>query len=282
MYHAFLVWLDAHPGVLFFLVVARVPAFQLGVLLALAWFIGFRASRAAPTPAESEMAFARALRRNSFYSYAALLLVCCLIIGYGLDWAWRPSERATMRLAANMDVFVLLAVLCDVALLVVLGILLSTGRSTFSHFDWFPELRRVLPTLVLSVSIVIGADVIQQLSPGFRLNIEASSSLPLPVARQWVVSCWTLWILLVVPVAEELLFRGLIFASVQQVAGRFAAVAVTAVAFALMHASVDRFLMMLFIGVALGALRDLGRSLAAPIAVHLLINATALIRHWWI
>ena len=79
--------------------------------------------------------------------------------------------------------------------------------------------------------------------------------------------------------AEELLFRGVLFAAVERLAGPVAAVVVSAAAFAVAHLpvyGVGALPLMLAGGLVLGWCRAWSRSLVAPTAVHAIADLAAL------
>jgi membrane protease YdiL (CAAX protease family) len=91
------------------------------------------------------------------------------------------------------------------------------------------------------------------------------------------------WALIVtaVAVAEESLLRGSLFTAVEQRRGTVAAVAVTSVAFALLHAPVYGWAVVpldLTVGVWLGALRAVTGSVTAPAIAH----TAADLAGWWL
>lgn len=91
---------------------------------------------------------------------------------------------------------------------------------------------------------------------------------------------WAL-IVVVVAVAEEALLRGSLYAAVEQRAGTVAAIAVTSVAFGLLHAPVYGWGVVpldVAVGVWLGVLRAVTGSVAAPAVAHALADLAG----WWL
>ena len=82
---------------------------------------------------------------------------------------------------------------------------------------------------------------------------------------------------LVAPVVEELTYRGLGFAAVQQFFGGGAAVVVTALAFGLAHGLVIALPVLTIFGLILGWLRLRTRSVYPPIILHSIFNGAALL-----
>ena len=74
------------------------------------------------------------------------------------------------------------------------------------------------------------------------------------------------------PIAEELFFRGVLFAAARQHLSRGWAILASGAAFSLIHTNPVGFLPILVIGSLLAYLYERTGSLAAPIAVHMLHN----------
>jgi membrane protease YdiL (CAAX protease family) len=91
---------------------------------------------------------------------------------------------------------------------------------------------------------------------------------------------WAL-IVVMVAVAEEAVLRGSLYAAVEQRAGTVAAIAVTSVAFGLLHAPVYGWAVVpldVAVGVWLGVLRAVSGSVAAPAVAHALADLAG----WWL
>jgi membrane protease YdiL (CAAX protease family) len=82
---------------------------------------------------------------------------------------------------------------------------------------------------------------------------------------------------LVAPIVEELTYRGLGFAAVQQFFGGGVAVVVTALAFGLAHGLVIALPVLTIFGLILGWLRLRTKSIYPPIILHAIFNGAALI-----
>lgn len=83
--------------------------------------------------------------------------------------------------------------------------------------------------------------------------------------------------LIVAPVCEELLFRGLLQGFLEEKTGRTVlSVALTAIAFAAIHMSAYSFLPLLAVSACFSAARIKSGGLAAPVIAHSLYNALAM------
>ncbi|MGI8825667.1 MAG: CPBP family glutamic-type intramembrane protease [Chloroflexota bacterium] len=85
----------------------------------------------------------------------------------------------------------------------------------------------------------------------------------------------------VVAVAEEILLRGVLFSAVNEVYGPMAAVALTSIAFGLLHVPLygwNALPLDLAVGFWLGGLRLLSGGVTAPAVAHVLADVAA----WWL
>ena len=83
---------------------------------------------------------------------------------------------------------------------------------------------------------------------------------------------------LVIPIAEELLYRGVVFKRLQLLLGKWAAIVLSAVIFGVMHANLVQFLYAGILGVLLAFLLDKTGKLYAPVLGHISANLAAVIR----
>lgn len=81
---------------------------------------------------------------------------------------------------------------------------------------------------------------------------------------------------LAVPVAEEVLFRGVIYRWLRQSRGIAVSVAASAAVFALVHANLQVAVQIFIVGAALAYLYERSGSLVPPIVTHVAINLTSL------
>ena len=82
----------------------------------------------------------------------------------------------------------------------------------------------------------------------------------------------TLVAVLVAPVVEELLFRGLLLPALQRWVGHTVSIVLSALFFAAGHIDLFVFLPMLAMGLVMGYLYDRTRSIAAPLTMHITYN----------
>jgi membrane protease YdiL (CAAX protease family) len=80
-------------------------------------------------------------------------------------------------------------------------------------------------------------------------------------------------IVLLAPVVEELLLRGVVLGAMQRRVGRWPGIALSAVMFATLHGSLWSFLPMTVLGLALGRIATGRRSLWPAVILHVAYNA---------
>ena len=85
----------------------------------------------------------------------------------------------------------------------------------------------------------------------------------------------------VAPVAEEILFRGILYPAVKQLGHPRVAVIGTALLFALFHVNLLTFASLTAVALALIALYEFTDNLLAPITAHAVFNASNLIMLLW-
>jgi membrane protease YdiL (CAAX protease family) len=82
--------------------------------------------------------------------------------------------------------------------------------------------------------------------------------------------------IIVAPVIEEWLFRGVLQQVLRPIFGSVLAIALQALVFAVAHGNFAQFLQLLLAGALLGVLFQVSGSLAVAAAVHALLNVAAL------
>ncbi len=87
-------------------------------------------------------------------------------------------------------------------------------------------------------------------------------------------------VVLLAPIVEELLFRGLGFSLLHRF-GRVAAIVLVGIAFGLAHGLVEALPLLAAFGIALAYLRSETASVVPPIVLHSLFNAIALVASVW-
>lgn len=99
-------------------------------------------------------------------------------------------------------------------------------------------------------------------------------------------SVWQLVLLLllggvIIPLKEELVFRGLVYPPLREVCGRGGGIIATAAFFAIVHFDLIRFLPLLLGGLVLTWLYERFRSLWPAIIAHGIWNSLMIVLMWW-
>jgi membrane protease YdiL (CAAX protease family) len=89
----------------------------------------------------------------------------------------------------------------------------------------------------------------------------------------WLVALQGFTAIIVAPVGEELLFRGVLYVFIKQRGRPQLALWATSVLFALVHGNLAGFLFFIFLAMVLVAVYERTRNLFAPILLHSLFNA---------
>ena len=123
---------------------------------------------------------------------------------------------------------------------------------------------------------VLGAAGLVAVPTWLRLTgATVPAQLPLDALLSWAM------VVSAVAVTEELLLRGILFTDLESAWGAPAAVGVTAAAFGLLHVPLygwEALPLDLAVGVWLGGLRIISRTVAAPAVAHTLADLAA----WWL
>jgi membrane protease YdiL (CAAX protease family) len=107
---------------------------------------------------------------------------------------------------------------------------------------------------------------------GFQPPIEAIHRLVFLEQRPWVLALTGLLACVVGPIAEEFLFRGVLYPTIRRQAAAPLAMIITGAVFALIHTNVIGFLPITLLGGLLAYVYERTGSLLAPMAVHVIHN----------
>jgi membrane protease YdiL (CAAX protease family) len=154
-----------------------------------------------------------------------------------------------------------------------------------TRFRLRPNPARRVASLARSVPLGLAAGVCAFVTSLALAGI--LSLLGLPVTEQdWVrdlledrgqVARLVPWLVLIVPVSEEVFFRGYMFRRIAERAGTAAGMAISSVTFAVMHFNLSGFLVYVGIGCILAWVYSRTGRLAAPIAGHVIHNTIVLL-----
>lgn len=150
------------------------------------------------------------------------------------------------------------------------------GLGCLTYLVAFPVVVACSQLTVYIVMMITGEPPVDQLAITY-LKMARTSPLLLTVAL--------LAILVIAPVIEEFVFRGLLLTYLKQKMGRWGAIIVSAALFALFHyapqqkaSNFSLFFSLFSLAFFLGFLYERQRSLVAPIALHMTFNSISVIR----
>jgi membrane protease YdiL (CAAX protease family) len=127
---------------------------------------------------------------------------------------------------------------------------------------------------------------VQLFEAGFSTVVEWITQKPFPVqialpaireALQTNPITVVASIVFLAPMAEEVLFRGLLFGALQRWLSARGTILLTAMLFALIHVQAIYFLPIFLVGVLCGWARHKSGSLAVPMLLHILNNGISLV-----
>ena len=146
----------------------------------------------------------------------------------------------------------------------------SDLRDTFAlkRASW--SCKRVALTAVL---IVIGMLVVLALLPSQQQGEAEGNGAPFDAARALPYLLNAIVLVIVSPILEELMFRGLGFKLLERY-GRATAIVLTGLAFGLFHGQLQQLPALIAFGCAMGYLRSATNSIYPAIATHALLNLT--------
>ncbi|CAI6000331.1 unnamed protein product [Closterium sp. NIES-65] len=118
----------------------------------------------------------------------------------------------------------------------------------------------------------VGAGILAGMGAGMRAGILAGMGAGMLDVLQPL-----LWVAVSPAVAEELLFRGLLFTTLQERLGRIDAAMLSAALFALFHLSLALLFPNMALGIAASLLAVYSKNVLPAVALHTTYNASALI-----
>jgi membrane protease YdiL (CAAX protease family)/Pyruvate/2-oxoacid:ferredoxin oxidoreductase delta subunit len=202
---------------------------------------------------------------------AALVLVVAFALLVG--------AQAFVSGLAGAPVWSGVALVCyDLALVALLWYLArrrGVAAVTAYRLDTWPEWTSALYALAIAVACWLFSVTYRAVVLGIGLHPPASAGTDLPglFGPGTVGAVLTVIVVAVLgPALEEVLLRGVVMGALRGRIGMWPAIGVSAVVFALLHASVWSLLPLTVLGVGLGWLAARSRSLWPAIAAHVLYN----------
>lgn len=217
---------------------------------------------------------------GDFLVEAALVLACaCLGLFMG-GWAQHLLGNAGPEETAPSTMIISVLSLHGAGLVLITAFLRQHGTGWAEAFG-FPQRksRAVLWGIVGWLIGLPGIILFQALSLKWmaRLHWEAKEQMPVDVVRNaqsWLaIVVLGLLTVVLVPLVEEVLFRGILYPAIKGRGYPQLALWSSAVAFGAVHGNLMAFLPLTFFGVLLVVLYELTGNLLAPVVTHGLFNA---------
>jgi membrane protease YdiL (CAAX protease family) len=214
------------------------------------------------------------------YAIVSQLAVAAFLAGQDLQAATQPGTRTWVLMQAADTLAKLL-----VSLLV---IFMLARNSLFPRDAAVPRIIRkagigLLTGLILApntlVQLQMSSAIWQWLHPAQTLPVHpVLLALKESTMEPWGPAVLAIAAIVVAPLGEELLFRGLVLGAVWRLTGRaWLSVVISGVLFGAIHGQPQDILPLCTMGVILGYVRLRTRSLVPPITAHALFNARTMI-----
>lgn len=207
------------------------------------------------------------------WSMAEAMLVLAVAFALLVGVRSIPADVAGSPLMSGLIVLV-----HDAALGALLFLLLkrhATPAMTALRLDRTPEMMSVLRALGVAVGCWLFSLLYRSAALGFGIRPPAGDGADLRSlfgSGAMGPALTVLAVAIIGPVLEELLLRGIVLRAVAGRTGVWLAIVVSAVAFALLHASAWSFLPLFVLGIGLGWVAVKSRSLWPAIGAHVLYN----------
>lgn len=140
-------------------------------------------------------------------------------------------------------------------------------------------IRTIILGLVLSIVLLLGTLglgwIIIELMNTFSIPVEAQPAVQVvQEAQTWTQRCYyAIGAILLAPVAEEILFRGILYPSIKELGYPRFALWSTSLLFALIHFNILSFIPLTFVAVMLILAYEETDNLLTPIIAHAVFNA---------
>lgn len=240
-----------------------------------------------PTEAAEAAAAARRYRRRSFaaaFGYLGIYLGTQIVLI--LPFTVLVIMRAVMEYAGDMDAVLaaVTATVADKAILltaasgaltvVVLWILFACRKKRFlSEISLLPlRGRPVWPVLLIGICANLSVSGVLSLLPAHWLQSYSDISTML---LGEISPLLVLFVVLLAPVVEEIVFRGLIYTRLRRALPRIAALLLASLLFGLLHEHPVWIAYTFVLGLLLNLIFDWYGSLLAPICLHLAFNGAS-------
>jgi membrane protease YdiL (CAAX protease family) len=189
---------------------------------------------------------------------------------------WYFHGGTFLSVATRPMVAIAAQILCYLLFFLIVYVFISVerGQPLLAALSWnWPRGWRWTHLLIFGVALSVGLELILRLLP-------TPKTLPVNELFKTPLQAFLLSIFSVSlgPLFEEFFFRGFMYPALARRLGRTSSVVLTAILFALVHTTQlanawAPVLMIFIVGVALGAVRAVTRSLASSLLVHIAYNS---------
>lgn len=218
---------------------------------------------------------------------AGWILVClCFgsVLGNGLMWLLSKAGVVLGSTEKNLVDFVVGSLSLQGPVLVLAGLFLRRHELAWSEAFGFGRTspRRCVGQAVAAVSVIlptammlgaVAAVVLTRL--GFKPEMQPAVRMLSEGPPTWHLIVYGLGAVVLAPLAEEVLFRGLLYPALRRVCAPATAVWMAALPFAGMHFNAMAFLPMTFLAVTLTWLYERTENLLTAILAHALFNGVS-------
>lgn len=201
-----------------------------------------------------------------------LAIIGVYVVAY--FFAWLVSYIITRSTNADMSLTVFIATLIQYPAVIIFAIWLLRKRGMADPVLSF-SLKRSDPTMILWGLLVIVA-----MSIVLEPLLDLFPAGQMDVMRQYVLTggAFTMFtVIILAPVLEEMLFRGIIQESTSRFYGPMAGILIASAIFAIVHPNPQQIINAFFSGLILGYIYYRTRSLIPVIIIHAINNAVAYI-----
>jgi membrane protease YdiL (CAAX protease family) len=224
----------------------------------------------------------RGYLRSACIAYAATgILIIVFVLIRMRAGSQEVAAGDLLRFLMDRNNFVFIAVLDDCALLLL--VVLEMRRPEVAVFLRKAALPAVSAgrVIVLVCAAVIILSVAQW-AFSYLSGLRNSPSLVRQVARAVPHSlgfiCWMMWLVLVVPISEELYFRKLLYSTYKALTGRATGQGLQALFFVAMHVQSGQLASIAVAAIVFGLGYEVSGSILVPIVAHGLVNLLAVLR----
>ena len=252
---------------------ALIPqAIQLGVLYAVAFFLEV----ARRTRGDSHMSEYRPskLALSATLAYLAYFCFGLLLVAHKVDWTVSPSLREIIGISRDGNFWSALSIAADIALGVTALLWWRSSHLTlqaigFRGIQSVDKAALVAAMVLLTTGVLVGSYMRHDTSFIGGVAREALPNATRPVVFLWI------WTVFVVPLSEEVFFRGILQNSLKRYFPKAIAIILQALAFGCMHITGGRWLVLsTVVGLLLGCVYEATGTIFAAWLVHGIWNAT--------